>query len=354
MIPHSRPTLGEEEKRACAAVLDSLQIAQGEKVREFEKTLSGLLKRRYGVAVSSGTAALQLALSSLNLSKGAEVILPSFTCVALLHAVDAVGARPVPVDIDAEDFNLSVPEVKKKVRRKTGAILVPHAFGRAAQVAELLSLGIPVIEDGTQALGARAGDKPVGSFGVMSIFSFYATKMMTTGEGGMVLTDSRRLAEKIADLRDYDKKESYCPRTNSKMTDLEAAIGLEQAKKLPWFVERRREIARGFHAAFQGTGVCIPRGDESRDHVYYRYVIRISQRVREWFARFQKKGVDVKRPVFKPLHRYLKLPDRGFPQTVRAMKEACSLPIYPSMTPEECDGVCGAIREKNSLNHAYA
>lgn len=345
MIPHSRPTLGPEEKRAVEEVLESGQIAQGERVIAFEKSFCEFTGRRYAIAVSSGTAALHLSLLALGISPGAEIILPSFTCAALLHAIEARGACPVPVDIDLEDFNVSAADVRKKIRRRTKAVIVPHAFGRAARMEELLGFQVPVIEDGTQALGARVGDKRVGSFGIVSVFSFYATKMITTGEGGMVLTDSRRLAERLFDSRDYDKKKSHQFRTNSKMTDLEAAMGLEQLKKLPRFIERRRQIARRYQEVLQNSDVVLPLEDASRDHVFYRYVVRISKKRPDWLRHLTSCGIDAKEPVFKPLHRYLDFSDSQFPNTVRAMKESRSLPIYPSLEDPALDQICEAIRQ---------
>ena len=348
MIPHSRPTLGEEEKRVVEAVLDSGQIAQGKKVAEFEKQFCEYTGRRFAVAVSSGTAALHLSLAALAAGRGDEIILPSFTCTALLHAVEAVGAKPVLVDIDLEDCNLSVSEVKKKICRKTKAILVPHAFGRAARMEELLDLKIPVIEDGTQALGARVGDQRVGSFGILSVFSFYATKMIATGEGGMVLTNFPRLAERIFDLRDYDKKEDHRFRTNSKMTDLEAALGVEQLKKLAYFIEERREIAGLYREALSGAEVILPTEDGERDHVYFRYVVRFPKKPKEWLREFEANGIEAKKPVYKPLHQYLQLSDASFPNTAQAMRESCSLPIFPSLTSSEWRQISeGLLRAKN-------
>ena len=346
MITHSRPTLGPEEKRAVEAVLDSGEIAQGEKVASFEKSFCEFTGRRYAVAVSSGTAALQLSLLALGIGRGDEVILPSFTCVALLHALDSVGARPVLTDIDLHDFNLSLSEVKKKIRRKTKAILVPHAFGAIAQVEALEDLGIPLIEDGTQSLGAQIGTKKVGSFGAVSLFSFYATKMITTGEGGMVLTNQRRIAERVLDLRSYDKKSTYGLRTNSKMTDMEAAMGIEQLKKLPIFVERRREIARRYTEALKGWEGILPESERGREHVFYRYVVRVPKRRKEWMRELQAQGIDAKEPVFKPLHQYLRLKDSLFPATALAMREACSLPIYPALSLEACERICQLIQER--------
>ena len=348
MIPHSRPSLGREEREAIEEVLNSGQIAQGKKAAEFERNFANLVGRRYAVAVSSGTAALELSLRALKIGAGDEVVFPSYTCVSLLHAVEAVGALPVLADIDLEDLNLSVPEAKKKLRKKTKGLIVPHAFGRPARMGEFEKLGVPVIEDGTQALGARITGKKVGSFGALSVFSFYATKMITTGEGGMVVTDSRPIAETLRDLRDYDKKEFHLFRTNSKMTDLEAAMGIEQAKKLPRFIERRRAIARRYREALQKSSAILPAEDAERDHVYYRFVIRVPKEAQHWLNRLQARGVDAKEPVFKAVHESLRESDSRFPASTQAMQECLSLPIYPSLTEEECCAVLEALRAESA------
>lgn len=336
MIPHSRPTIGTEEKKAAAEVLASGHLAQGPRVTQFEKDFCLYADRRFALAVSSGTAALSLALRALGIGNKDEVILPSYTCVALLHALDSVGAAPVPVDVNLQDFNISAEEVRKKIRKRTRAVLVPHTFGRPAQMGKLLSLGIPVIEDGTQALGASVGRRKVGNLGVISLFSFYATKMICTGEGGMLLTDSPALMEKFLDLRDYDKKERYALRTNSKMTDLEAALGIEQLKKLPQFVEKRRHWAGRYDCLLGGSkNIVLPVSDEDRKSVYYRYVIRVLKHPRQQMKEWIQKDLDIKSPVFKPIHRYLGLPDSQFPNTTEIFRTACSVPIFPSLQEHE-------------------
>lgn len=354
MIPHSKPTLGAEEKLACLAVIDSGQIAQAQKVAAFEKAFAAWTGRRFAVAVSSGTSALTLSLAALGITHKDDVIIPSYTCVALLHALHAVGARPVPVDIDLEDFNIAVEEIRRKIRKKTKAIIVPHAFGRAARVEEILALGIPVIEDGTQALGARVGHRQVGSFGVLSLFSFYATKMMTTGEGGMVVTDSSQLAHWLADARDYDKKRHYRFRINAKMTDLEAAIGIEQLKKIPGFITARREIAAVYHKSLKDFGISLPSADSYRDHVYFRYVIRVSKSAGPWIRALNARGIEAKTPIFQPVHRYLGLSDSKFPMTVKAMKENCSLPIFPLLGSQDQAYITGEIAGLRSKQKAFA
>lgn len=344
MIAHSKPSLGAEEKQACSLVLDSLQIAQGQKVKQFEQDFCKLTERKYAIAVGSGTSGLILALHALGISNRDEVIAPSYTCIALLHAIYAVNASAVMTDISLEDFNISAAEIKKKITRKTKAIIVPHAFGRSANIREIVNLGIPVIEDGTQALGAMGGGKPVGSFGVISVFSFYATKMITTGEGGMVLTNSARYSQLLEDMRDYDKKKVYQFRTNSKMTDLAAAIGIEQLKKLPHFISRRREIAARYQKALLGKSI-LPGDDKDRASIYYRYVIRIPNQAAAWIKSFHGFGIDVKKPVFMPMHQYLKKPGKNFPNSMQAMKETCSIPIYPGLREDEIEKIISAIKQ---------
>lgn len=354
MIPHSRPSLGEEEKRAVRGVLESLHIAQGPKVAEFERKFCDFTGRKYAVAVSSGTSALMLALAGLGISKGDEVIVPSFACSALLHAVDILGAKPVPSDIDSEDFNLDPQAARKKITRKTKAIIAAHSFGRASRMKEISRLGIPVVEDATQGLGSSIGQKKAGAFGEASVFSFYATKMITTGEGGMILTDSKRLAAIFSDLRDYDKKESHRLRTNSKMTDLEAAMGIEQLRKLPEFIRKRREIASNYRRILRDYPLIFPVEGEGRDHVYFRFVVRVKQKAGAWIRDLRRRGMDAKQPVFKPLHEVLGLSKNGFPETARAMKEACSLPIFPSMTAREWREAVSAMDDANGWNFKRA
>ncbi|MCB9800525.1 MAG: DegT/DnrJ/EryC1/StrS family aminotransferase [Candidatus Omnitrophica bacterium] len=332
MIHHSKPSIGKEEKNACLAVLDSLYLAQGQKVHRFEELLAEKTGRRYGVAVSSGTTALQLALLAQGVSIGDEVIIPSYTCVALLHALDFVRAKPVLVDSDPEDLNMSVDQIRTKITRKTKAIIVPHLFGRAADMKKIVNLGVPVIEDGTQAIGATVNKKNVGSWGVMSVFSFYATKMLTTGEGGVILTDSSKKASFLNDVRDYDKKDSYRFRTNSKMTDLEAAMGIEQLKKLTQFVRARRKIAEFYNGELKKLELELPVDTPERPHIYFRYVLRASAAKTQGLIRaLNRGGIEAKQPVYKPLHRYLKLSDRDFPVASEAVKTTCSLPIFPAL-----------------------
>lgn len=332
MIPHSRPTLDQDDVDAVACVLKSGQVAQGEEVRRFERALASLIGIGDAVGVNSGTAALHLALLALEIGAGDEVVIPSFVCQALLNAVRYVGAVPVPADINGETFNIDVRDLARRLTKKTKAVIVPHMFGLPADIREIVTLGIPVIEDCAQSLGSRYRGGPTGSFGVLSVFSFYATKVICTGEGGMVAANDQRLINKIKDLREYDEKEDGRLHYNYKLTDLQAALGLVQLRKLPAFIDRRRAIARQYDEFLQEYPVSLPARPQDREQIHYRYIIR-TERLQELLDAGVEVGISYRRPVFKPLHHYLDL--GGFPGTAEAFRSAVSLPLYPTLRDAE-------------------
>jgi dTDP-4-amino-4,6-dideoxygalactose transaminase len=342
IVPHSRPTIGQDDVKAVEKVLFSGMIAQGEKVSEFEKAIAIFVGKKHGVAVSSGTAALHLALRALNVGSGREVILPSYVCSSPYLAVLHAGGVPKVVDIDLSDFNICASTAKNQITSKTAAIVVPHMFGTPAELDELLRLGVPIVEDCAQSLGAQFNGKKVGSFGDLSVFSFYATKMITTGEGGMVLTDDSALYEQILDLRDYDKKGLETVRYNYKMTDFQAALGLSQLAKLQGFIERRLRIAQVYDEAFADCGVTLPRRSQDKLSVYYRYVVLVD-RLLQVRKKLKELGVICERPVLVPLHR--EVDDCWCKNTDKVFAHALSVPLYPGLTDEEVRFVTRTARK---------
>lgn len=333
IIPHSKPTLDKEDFQSVLNVLKSGEIAQGKKVLEFEKRLARYLNVKGAVAVSSGTSALHLSLLALGIKEKDEVILPSYVCLAVLNAVNYILAKPRLVDINEEDFNISFKETKKSLTKETKAIIVPHMFGLPVDLAPFKRLGIPIIEDCAQAIGATYQGKKVGSFGDLNVVSFYATKLLTTGEGGMVFSNNLKLLDKVRDLRDYDKKNSYRLRFNYKMSDIQAALGLGQLAKLDRFIIMRKKIAEIYNSAFKDCNFKLPQPTRDRDHIYFHYCIRIEKDVNKILRLLRRKGVICERPVYLPLHRYLHL--EGYPVAEKVWKLTISLPIYPSLRPEE-------------------
>lgn len=345
MIPHSKPAIGTQEIRAVNKVLKSGQISQGAITKSFEKEFSHYIVRRYGIATNSGTSALHLALIALRIRQGDEVIIPSYVCSAVLNAVRYIGATVKVVDVNPADFNISTQGLKAKIRSKTKAMIVPHMFGMAADMDELLSLGIPIVEDCAHALGSTYKGRKVGSFGLISIFSFYATKVITTAEGGMVLTNDQAIADKIYDLREYDHKHTYQIRYNYKMSDLTAAIGLEQLRRLPSFIKRRRKIAKMYSEAISGLNLELPEEKNDRTHIYYRYVIRVKGNISYYLKKLCQRGIECKRPVYKPLHQYLKLKNSSFAGTTKAFNSAISIPIYPSLEKNKVAFIIRKIKQ---------
>lgn len=347
MISHSRPTLDQNDFDSVLDVLKSGHLSQGEQVARFEEALSSFVGARNGVAVSSGTAALHLSLLALGVGEGDEVIIPSYVCCALLNAVMYVNAVPVVADIDRFTFNMDADDLKKRVTQKTKAIIVPHMFGLPADIDEILSLGIPVIEDCAQSIGAKYQGRYTGSFGVCSIFSFYATKMLATGEGGMILSDDDRLAGILRDLRDYDEKTGYSVRYNYKMTDIQAALGISQLKKLPSFIQKRKEIAGRYDETLNKISFPVPAALEGRDHIYYRYVLLLDHSS-GFIENMLKMGIECRKPVFKPLHEYLGL--SGYPVTGEVMDRAVSIPVYPLLRDEEVRKIVAGIVDRLKAN----
>jgi len=341
MITHSKVALEVEDLASVIKVLRSGMLVQGNVVSAFEDRLSSFIGVNHAVAVSSGTAALHLSLLSLGIGDGSEVIIPSYVCTALLNAIHYVRATPILVDIDPNTYNIKLENIKIAITDRTRAIIVPHMFGLPVDIDSIVSLGIPVIEDCAQSVGARLKGKYTGSFGILSIFSFYATKMLGAGEGGMVLSNNFDLIETIRDLRDYDEKETYAVRYNYKMTDIQAALCESQLKKLHLFIENRKEIARVYNNGLEGLRVRVPVVPEGREHIYYRYVIFLENPLK-FMEEMRNTGIECRRPVFKPLHRYLQL--QGYPITDDVWEKTVSIPIYPSLTAEEAYLIVDAIK----------
>ena len=341
LIPHSRPTLGPEAAQAVSDAISSGFIAEGSAVEGFEQSFAEYLGIRYAVAVNSGTSALHLALLALEVGPGDEVIIPSYVCSALLNAVNYTGATPVLADICPGTYNLDATDVKKRINDRTRAIIVPHLFGLAADLNSLSALDVPIIEDCAQAVGSEYAQRPVGTFGIAAIFSFYATKMITTGEGGMVVTNSQDIAARIRDLKTYDQRDDYKIRFNYKMTDIQAAMGLGQLQRLDAFIRRRKAIAEHYTRSFKGLDLNLPPHDAG--HIFFRYVLGLNTNCLPWIQALARQGIGSDRPVYLPLHRQMHRP--GCPVSEKAWKNSLSLPIYPSLSDEEVTRVIDAVKK---------
>jgi perosamine synthetase len=340
MIPHSRPTIDKDDIEAVLHTLASGNIAQGAKVREFEQSLARFVGTKYAVACSSGTVALHLALIGLGLKGGDKVVLPSYVCASPFFATLCAGAKPEIADIDRADLNMCSETVKKRLSSRTKAMIVPHMFGNPAELEEMLDLRIPLIEDCAHSLGAEYRNRRVGSFGAMSVFSFYATKMITTGEGGMVLTDNSEYYSRIIDVRDYDKKALFPPKYNYKMTDFQGALGLSQLKRLQYFIEQRRKIASFYNDRLSECNIAIPTERPHKKSVFFRYVVMVDDADR-MVKSAKENGVMCEKPVWKPIHQ--NLTGVECPNTDYVHKHSLSIPLYPSLNEEEIEFIARTL-----------
>jgi perosamine synthetase len=262
-IPVAKPLFDENEKKAILETLESGWVMQGPKVQEFERAVSEYVSGKFAKATSSGTAALHLALVACGIGRGDEVILPPFTCVASANPVEYIGAKPVFVDIDLKTFNIDVPKIEEAITESTKAIMPVHLFGLCADMGPIVRLAkeydLKIIEDAALALGAFYKGKHAGTFGDTGCFSFHPRKMITTGEGGMIITNHAEITEMVEVLRNYGAAISAWQRHhgqfhvlpkyhvlgyNYKMTDIQASIGVEQMKKLPLLLNARKRLAR--------------------------------------------------------------------------------------------------------------
>ncbi|MEO5956711.1 MAG: DegT/DnrJ/EryC1/StrS family aminotransferase [Nitrospiraceae bacterium] len=350
IISHSRPAIDEEDLRATAEVLRSGQIAQGPWVERFERDMASFVGVWGGVAVSSGTAALELALRALDIGVGDEVIMPSYVCPAPWLATQRVGAQARLVDIDLNTFNIDPLAACQAVTKQTRAIIVPHLFGLPADLTALEQIGIPLIEDCAQTLGVTEQGRPVGTVGRITVCSFYATKLLCAGEGGMVLSNEKALLERVRSLREYDGAPTLDPFSfNLKLTDMQAALGLSQLGRFSAFHERRHVLAAVYGDALSSKAAVCPTAPPGRTYGYYRYVVRLPHLrtnpdgLMGLISTLEQQGIQCRKPVFRPLHRYLD--QSSFPNSDEVDRTALSIPLYPDLTDDEVRQILQSLDE---------
>ena len=372
-IPITRPLFDEREAQGVAAVLESGWVSQGARVEEFEAVFARYVGARHAVATSSCTSALHMALVAIGIGEGDEVLVPAFTFVATANAVEYCRARPVFVDIDLDTFNLDPADLEARITPRTRAIIPVHLFGLAASMTAVLELaqrhGLRVIEDAACAVGTLYRGRHVGAFGAAGCFSFHPRKVITTGEGGMLVTDDASLADRARSLRNHAAAVSDLERHaangtrlpsfreigfNYRMTDLQAAIGLAQMDKLDGILGRRRDLAACYDAALQPLGwLGVPRTPPGDRHSFQSYVALVSSDAPvdrdQLAAALEAQGIATRQGTHA-VHaldcyrsRYGLRPE-DFPNAWEADRRSLALPLYPQMTRDEQSAVVQAFQ----------
>ena len=347
-IPIAAPQLGQEERDAVDRVLRSASLAQGHEVEAFESEFSAVVGDRTCVAVNSGTSALHLGMLAAGIGPGDEVIVPSFTFAATANAVALTGATPVFADIRIEDFCIDPGSVLSMISPRTTAIVVVHLFGQIADMTAISGLadrhGLAVFEDACQAHSARLGSVPAGAFGTFAAFSFYPTKNMTTGEGGMIVTGDEHIAHRARLLRNQGMAARYANEIvgfNARMTEPAAAMGRVQLSRLGLFSATRR--ANAAYLDRHLDGVLTPDVRPDAHHVYHQYTVRSATRD-ALAATLERDGVGTGVYYPTPVHR---LPaydlQLDLPMTSQACREVLSLPVHPGLSSADLERIVASV-----------
>jgi perosamine synthetase len=357
VIPVSRPWLGPDEEAAVIEVLRSGIIAMGPRTRRFEEAWAEYCGTRHAVMMANGTVALEAALHGIGLSEGDEVIVPSFSFNATASAVLRVGGRPVFVDVREDDFCIDPEQVEAAITERTKAIIPVHLYGLMADMGPLEAIAarhrLLIVEDAAQAHGATYQGRRAGSFGAAAMFSLYATKNLTTGEGGIVTTNDDGVAERLRLFRNQGMDRRYRHDelgTNLRPTDIAAAIGLAQLSRLDERNERRRRHAARLTEGLRGYRT--PQVPAGREHAWHQYTVRFPGERDRVAAALEERGVGTMVYYPIPIHRqpYLRRLMPGaerlsLPVTDRLADEVLSLPVRPDLDDADLDTIVDAVRE---------
>lgn len=360
IIPVCEPKLDGNEFRYVARCLETNWISStGNNIEQFEKKFARCCGARYGISCTSGTTALHLALATLGIGKGDEVIIPTFTMIATANAVTYTGATPVLVDAEPDTWNIDPEKIEEKITERTRAVIVVHTYGHPADMDKILSVAkkyhLYVVEDAAEAHGAEYKGKKIGSIGNIACFSFYANKIITTGEGGMLTTNDKKIAEVARELRSHAFSEErhfwhQYVGYNYRMTNLQAAIGLAQVERFDEFVQLRIGHARLYNSMLKGIkGIILPPETKDVKNVYWMYSILIEDELGisrdELRGGLAERGVET-RTFFIPMHLqpiYFRRYPQRFPIAEELCRKGMYLPSASSLTEEEINYVVKSI-----------
>jgi len=365
-IPVNEPLLGQKEKKYLIECIETGWISsEGAFVERFEKNLAKASLRKHGIAVSSGTAALDVAIEALGISKGDEVILPSFTIISCINQIIRVGAIPVLVDSDPNTWNMNINQIEEKITLRTKAIMVVHIYGLPVDIDPVLSLAkkynLKVIEDAAEMHGQTYKGKPCGSFGDISTLSFYPNKHITTGEGGMVLTNNDQLATNCRSLRNlcFQPNKRFVHERlgwNYRMTNMQAALGVAQLSRLDEFVDRKTRMGALYNELLKGVqGIQLPMVNTSyANNIYWVYGLILDKSIdfdaKEAMTRLGRLGIGC-RPFFYPMHQQPVLRKMGlfegesYPEAEKLYQRGFYIPSGMALSDEQINRVVEALVE---------
>lgn len=363
LVPLSAPDITESEVKAVIAVLESEYLALGPKMEQFERQVAALAGRRFGIAVNSGTSGLHLLVRALGIGEGDEVITTPFSFIASANCILFEQAKPVFVDIDSQTLNMDPALIEKAISPRTKAVLPVHVFGQPADMDPIMEIarrqGLKVIEDSCEAIGAKYRERAAGSFGDGSVFAFYPNKQITTGEGGVVVTDDEETASLCRSMRNQGRSEGggWLDHDrlgfNYRLDELSSALGLAQLQRLSEILERRAAVAAEYNRLLKDVdGVATPYVSPDVEMSWFVYVIRLNENIDRdgVLTLLQQRGVQCK-PYFTPIHLqpyYRKLfgfHEGDFPVTEQAGRAVLALPFFTGLRKEQMVFVVQSLKE---------
>lgn len=367
IIRLAKPNISQDAINEVAEVLKSGFLVQGKKVAEFEKNLANYLDVKNAVCVSSGTAALHLSLIALDIKQGDEVIVPAFTFPATANVVELLGAKPVFVDINLTDFCINVSDIEQKITKKTKAIIPVHEFGQAAKIDKIIEFAekykLKVIEDVACALGAEFNDKKVGTFSDTGCFSFHPRKAITTGEGGVIVTNNDQIAEKLKALRNHGivynnrKIDFKYAGLNYRMTDFQAVLGIHQLKEIEKDIAYRIKLASEYdNLLIKYDNINIPFHLSDTRHVYQTYHIVLDKKIDRdnLIKNLKEQGIETNlgAQALNCLTYYQQkyvYNENDFPVATSSFKQGLALPIGRHLNNENIRKICKQVIKFSQL-----
>lgn len=363
MIPVNEPLINGNEKKYLNECIDTGWISsEGPFIKKFEEEFASITQKKYGIAVCNGTAALEIAVEALGITEGDEVIMPAFTIISCASAIIKSGAIPVLVDSDIDTWNMNVQDIEAKITSKTKAIMVVHIYGLPVDMDPLLAIAkkhnLKIIEDAAEAHGQTYHGKPCGSFGDVSVFSFYPNKLITTGEGGMILTDNADIAERLRSLRNlcFTANKRFVHEElgwNMRMTNLQAAVGVAQLERWNESIKRKREIGKLYTELLKDVkNISLPVSKTNyADNIYWVFGIMSKDKPAEiLMKRLNEKGIGT-RPFFYPMHLQPVLKRMGlyhnesYPNAEKMYNQGFYLPSGLALTNEQIHEVVKSLKE---------
>ena len=361
MIPLARPHIDNNDIKQVVEVMKSGMLSLGPKVLEFEEKFAKLLGVKYAVAVNSGTSGLHLCIRALGIKDGDEVITSPFSFIASANCALFEGAKPVFVDVEEDTFNMDVSQIEKKITGKTKAIIPVHIFGQACDMETIMQIAkkhkLNVIEDACESIEAKRNNKKVGTFGDAAVFAFYPNKQMTTGEGGMIVTNDEKIAKLCRSMRNQGRGESMQWLThdrlgyNYRLSDLQAALGVSQLDKLPFLLSERKRVAELYLSGLTTIPeVKLPRISPGNIHTWFVFPIQVPINKRDKLIEYLKKNKIQSKAYFDPsihLQEFYKkefgYKEGDFPVAEKLSKKTLILPLYPGLSGDDVFFICKVI-----------